>query len=419
MLKSLLELVEIPSITGAAPVQDPDYGFLPYGKPVFSALQYVLKLCDTLGFETKNCDNRIGWAQIGEGDSLIGILVHLDVVPPGSGWETTPFSAVVKDGKLYGRGVIDDKGPAIAAIYAMKDLLDTGVKLNKRIRIIFGCQEESGSWEDIAYYKAHEDIPDCGFTPDADFPVIYAEKRILEVQLRYPKAAAKIAHIEGGTAVNTVPDTASLTLCTGEKVSGVGVSAHGSVPEDGKNAIADMLEKIKDIDPFASFYMEKIGFTVFGENLGCCFCDEESGMLTCSASLISGDGEDIIIDLDIRCPVSFTSRQVMDGITAQIAPYGAKATLRFEKPPVCLKKDSPVLRQLLSAYQSVTGDYSSKPIAMGGGTYARAMENIAAFGPLLPGRPITEHSCCEYVVLEDLTVMRHIYKLALQKLLYI
>ena len=109
----------------------------------------------------------------------------------------------------------------------------------------------------------------------------------------------------------------------------------------------------------------------------------------------------------------------MDGIAAQIAPYGAKATLQFEKPPVCLKKDSPVLRQLLSAYQSVTGDYSSKPIAMGGGTYARAMENIAAFGPLLPGRPITEHSCCEYIVLEDLTVMRRIYKLALQKLLYI
>lgn len=417
MLKSLLELVEIPSITGAAPVQDPDYGFLPYGKPVFSALQYVLKLCDTLGFETKNCDNRIGWAQIGEGDSLIGILVHLDVVPPGSGWETAPFSAVVKDGKLYGRGVIDDKGPAIAAIYAMKDLLDTGVKLNKRIRIIFGCQEESGSWEDIAYYKAHEDIPDCGFTPDADFPVIYAEKRILEVRLRYPKSATKIIQIEGGIAINAVPDTAQLTLSNGQKVYGEGVSVHGSIPEEGKNAIADMLSKIQKSDAFASFYMDKIGFTVFGENLGCNFSDEDTGPLTCSAGVISSDETDIIIDLDIRCPASILSCQVMDGITGQIAPYGAKAELLFENQPVLLKKDNPVLTQLLSAYRTITGDFQGAPIAIGGGTYARAMENIAAFGPLLPARPITEHGNGECVAIEDLTTARRIYRLAFEKLL--
>ena len=118
----------------------------------------------------KTCENRIGWAEIGEGEQLIGILAHLDVVPAGNDWDYPPYDLTIEDGQMYGRGVVDDKGPAFCAVMAMKELLDSGVPLKKRVRIIFGCQEEAGDWLDMQYYREHEELPSYGFTPDADFP---------------------------------------------------------------------------------------------------------------------------------------------------------------------------------------------------------------------------------------------------------
>ena len=171
MLQDLKGLVSIESVSG-----QPE-GELPFGEGPHLALEYCLDLCSKLGFRTGRCENYMGYAEIGEGDKLMGILVHLDVVPAGPGWTVEPFDATIKGDRIYGRGVIDDKGPAIAAIYAMKELADSGKPLGKRVRIIFGCSEETGEWKDMEYYKAHEELPDFGFTPDADFPLIYAEKR--------------------------------------------------------------------------------------------------------------------------------------------------------------------------------------------------------------------------------------------------
>ena len=178
MIDALRKLIAIPSITDATAEEGK-----PFGKNVNDALVYMLNFCQDLGFRTKNCGNYLGFAEIGQGEELMGILCHLDVVPTGEGWQHDPFGGEVVDGRIYGRGAMDDKGPAMAAVYAMKDILDSGRKLNKRVRIIFGCQEETGDWVDMEYYKEHEEIPSFGFTPDADFPAIYGEKGILMVRL--------------------------------------------------------------------------------------------------------------------------------------------------------------------------------------------------------------------------------------------
>ena len=172
MLQTLNQLCSFKSVT--ARTDDPEH---PYGEETNKALKYMLDTCKGFGFRTVNLDNQIGYAEIGEGEELFGILAHLDVVPVGSGWAHDPFAATVADdGYIYGRGVVDDKGPAVASVYAMKDLLDSGRKFTKRIRIIFGQTEEKGPWTDMEYYKEHEELPAMGITPDADFPALYGER---------------------------------------------------------------------------------------------------------------------------------------------------------------------------------------------------------------------------------------------------
>lgn len=416
MIKDIQELLSIKSISGKAE------GEYPYGKGVHDALEYVLNLCDKFGFRTKRCGNFLGYAEIGEGEKLMGILAHLDVVPAGTGWNTEPFSGVVKDGKLFGRGAIDDKGPAVTVIYAMKDLLDRGVKLNKRVRLIFGCTEEIGEWTDMEYYKEHEELPDFGFTPDADFPLIYAEKGIAIVELTMPLEKSGVESISGGEASNMVPPTCEVTLKDnkGEKIviSKTGVSAHGSTPELGINAISLAMEEIVSQNtscPLAEFYMDVLGKTTKGELLNCYLKDEKSGEISINPGLIKIIDKNISLELDIRYPVSFTEEDVINRIKGRVSPYGVDAKVVGGEPSVFLDKDSDFIKNLLDAYQTTTGDFESKPMVMGGGTYARAMDNIVAFGPNFPGKECTEHQPNEYALVEDLYRAREIYSIAIER----
>ena len=250
MLETIKKLVAIPSVTGAAP--EPGK---PYGPYVYEALETALAFCEELGFRTKLDDEGYyGYAEIGAGEELMGILVHLDVVPPGSGWTHDPYGCEIAEGKLFGRGVVDDKGPAVAVIYAMKDILDSELMLDKRVRLILASQEEDGPWADIARYKAQEEIPGFGFTPDASFPATFGEKGILAVALSMPAERAGFREIQGGTATNMVADQAQAVLMDGTVLETRGRSAHGSMPELGDNAITSLMAQAAAHDcPFAQF----------------------------------------------------------------------------------------------------------------------------------------------------------------------
>ncbi|MCG0276560.1 MAG: Sapep family Mn(2+)-dependent dipeptidase, partial [Thermosediminibacteraceae bacterium] len=171
LIKSVCEIIKIRSVEDApAPGK-------PFGEGVARALEYALDLSRSFGFRTKNLDNYIGWAEWGEGAEMVGILVHLDVVPEGSGWTYPPFGGEIHDGKIYGRGAVDNKGPAMAALYALKTLKDAGVKFKRRVRVIFGTNEESGM-KCIKYYLEHDEEPTMAFSPDAEYPIINGEKGI-------------------------------------------------------------------------------------------------------------------------------------------------------------------------------------------------------------------------------------------------
>lgn len=317
----------------------------------------------------------------------------------------------------------------------MRDLVESGKPVNGRIRIIFGLAEETGIWSDMEYYLETEEHPAQGFTPDAMFPLIYAEKGLLMITLT-ARAPEYVSSIEGGSAVNVVSDSckAELALPEGGTVSvcTAGKSAHASMPEEGINAISLMMKTLYGHEGYEgtdgnggnnvntcsngksiiAFYHDCIGMDTDGRNFVGAEPDEVSGHATVNPGVIKLENGNIELKIDIRYPVSASYDEILNRIEKTAESYGMTFKVDVHKDPVHLAFDNPFAQGLLSAYRDVTGDHS-EPISIGGGTYARAMKNIVAFGPVLPGREMTEHEPDEYIYLEDLHLIREIYRKAL------
>ena len=444
MILSTQELVKIPSVE-ADPVDD-----YPYGENVYLALKKALEISEKMGFENKNIDNQAAHIEMGEGEEILALLCHLDVVPEGSDWTYPPYAAEIHDDKIYGRGTIDDKGPAVAALYAMKIVKELDVKLNKKVRLILGTNEESGM-ASIKYYFKKEKMPELAFSPDATFPAIHAEKGILDLKFSADLKADKkdgltLKSIKGGNAANMVPDYAEallkgitktelekllsgidymeedLDLSTDNnelKLSYHGVSAHGSMPEDGKNAISYLIDILAEL-PFANlkvkeflnFYKEKIGLEYDGESIGCKDQDDIPTALTFNTGVIKGDQNKVEFIVNIRYPVTSNSEKVINDIKANINNNKIDINKLSDAEPLYVEKDDPFIQKLMKAYREFTGD-DSDPIAIGGGTYARKVKKGVAFGPLFPGQPELAHQKDEHIGIDDLVKSSAIYARAI------
>lgn len=366
---------------------------MPLGKGVYDALEYVLRLGKNFGFKTKMLDGYCCWMEIGEGDRMIAVLGHVDTVPVETeGWNANPFDATLIDGKVYGRGICDDKGPTLLTIYAMKALSDSGVKLNKRIRLIVGGDEESGAWVCMKRYRETEELPDCAFSPDGDYPSTYAEKGILHVSIfRAIDETMKTLNIEAGKSYNVVPAYARATI-DGINYEASGKAAHASRPELGINALRELAKKLKASGvehPFVDMVLisDTKGFNIDFE-------DEPSGKLTINPSIVSVEKDKIELKCDIRMPVTYKPEQVVKAIADSVKPFGFTAESDFFLAPLYVRKDSLLVNTLQEIYKDATGR-DDEPISVGGGTYARTFDNAVAFGPLLPGEENTNHKTNE------------------------
>lgn len=408
MIEALQKLVSFQSI---AKEEGPEY---PYGKEVCGAKEYVLELAKSFGMRVEDVPDKYAYIEIGEGPRLIGILSHLDVVPAGDGWTQDPFGGEIVDGKIYGRGTTDDKGPTIAVLYAMKALKEK-TTLPARIRLILGQTEENGEWRDIETYTDAEEIPECGFTPDGDFPAIQNELGAMVFQVQMPQSG--FLQGEGGTAPNMVPARARVKTEFGTYEAS-GKACHGCAPWLGLNGISELMEKVYQAEPenrFLRMYADLIGKTIYGEKLGVA-AEDESGKLTLNVGLLEVRDETATLMVDIRYPAKKNPDEISGSLVRQFSSYGASCECVYHVRPLYTPSDSPVLGALLSAYREVTGD-DSRPISIGGGTYAKAMPNMVAFGPNFPGHENREHMEDEYILVEDFLKLEEIYERALAYLL--
>lgn len=459
MLVSLEKLVNIDTVLADA-YTDTDGSVYPFGKGIQDCFVEALKLGDEMGFDTLNVDNYGGHieykAEDAENADIFGIAAHLDVVPVGTGWTGDPFVMRQENGYVYGRGTSDDKGPMIACLYAMKAIKEAGIVPKKNIRMILGLDEETEK-NGMVYYTEKVGQPTMGITPDGEFPLIHGELGILifELAQKFDKKPGKdglrLTKLDAGIAPNSVPADARAVLAasdaavydeikaklekyneeTGYKITAkkqgsalvldaAGVAAHGACPELGLNAISVMLGFLgqlnfacDELNDFFDFYNEHIAFYLRGEGMGCAFEDEASGKLIWNVGMASFDEESASVTINARYPVSNTAEEVFAGIEGVLADTKIGIVKRMSENPVFLSLENEMVEKLMAAYVDETGDIEHKPMVIGGGTYAKLLNDTLAFGGLFPGEDDTMHQTNERMSIESFYKMARIYARAI------
>lgn len=394
-IADLKNIIKINSINGDCGEKT---AYAPLGEGINAAIEYFLKLGREFGFRTKNIDGYCGYIEFGEGDELLGIVVHADTVATGSGWDTNPLECIVKGGKLYGRGTSDNKGPALLALYCMKAVADSDIKLNKRVRLIIGGDEESGVWEGIKRYKKTEEIPTVSFSPDGEYPVVFGEKGMLKIKISATeKNAPKDFAFTGGNVINIVPEYAKARI-NGRNYEAFGKPAHGSKPEMGENAILKLGEILLSdgLDCMAT----KLITISNKKDLNIDISDNESGNLSINPSIFFANENYCEMNYDIRYPITAVGNEVIKNITESAEKHGFDTEVLYHEKPLYIPKNSHLVKTLSEIYKECTGD-NREPLAMGGGTYAKAFPNCVAFGAMLPDDEETFHGPNEYWRIES------------------
>ena len=447
LLKDLFELLSVRSILGTDITEE-----TPFGSGPREALDLILSFGERDGYKTKLVENKAGHIEVGQGEELFGILGHVDVVPVvEADWTSHPFKPEIRDGKIFARGSLDDKGPTMAAYYAVKLLDKLGVKWNKRVRVIIGSDEETGFRCVEAYFK-HEEQPASGFTPDAMFPLVYAEKAraTFDHKLKFVVEDGnynyKLVKFNGGQVLNMVIASAKAELVgevsdikekfknflEQEKLDGEvtvedtikltlkGKAAHGSTPQYGINGATKLAEFLSTLGldnngkNFVDYIVEKLANDPFGEKLGINYSDDEMGEATYNYGILEYDLERKIglVSTDCRHPKKFDLVDRLNGIKVDNIDIEVTSTKEAHYVP----KDDELVTTLMDVYRKHTGDTKNDAFVLGGGTYARCLKKGVAFGLLFPGKEDTMHQANEYLEVEDLLLATAIYAEGIYKL---
>ena len=453
LIANIRKWISIPSVQG-----EPAGKNAPFGVEVRRMLDMALEDAKSFGFEVRDIDGYAGDISYGSGEQTMGMLAHLDVVPLGDGWKHDPLGGEIEDGKLYGRGATDDKGPALCALYAMRAVKEAGIPLKDGVRLILGCDEETGM-TDMRYYASKLKMPDYGFSPDAEFPVINIEKggvnmRLSKVTGGEDGATMPVYSLYAGERPNVVPAEATaivglngLTLdtlnaklavieqnhenfhltATAEgtdkaRITATGVNAHAAMPYTGVNAAGMLLIALSELGAGGegaraaiAMLAETVGMEYTGASLGIACEDELSGALTCNLGILRYDGNEISALLDIRYPLCGSEELMLGQAAKRVAPAGMSVCCASSHTPLHVPADSKIVRGLLKVYHDVTG-LEPYTIAIGGGTYSRMMPNTVAFGVCFPGDMDVCHIADEYIDLEKMMLGVRIFAHAIAEI---
>ena len=446
------DLSELVSIDSSRDTEHKTSDF-PLGPGPAKALQTFLHFADRDGFTTKNVDNLAGRIEMGDNDDAIAILSHVDVVPEGPGWNTNPFEPVIKDGNFYARGAADDKGPGLAAYYAMKIIKELNLPTSKNVQLILGTDEES-KWVGINHYMETETMPETGFSPDAEFPAINGEKGIVSFKVDFPTPTiGLVKSFAAGIRPNMVPQIADaeldLNVVDAEtlktklndflnahpEVKGsikvedaiahvqiVGKGAHAMEPFNGINAATYLASYLVTLDLndseklYFGFIADNLHLDFAGKNLGIANKDDVMGELTLSPNIYEYDATKANILLNIRYPKGDTGETLTNKINLAL-PTGVTAAIEgHNQLPHFVAADDPLVQALVGAYRDHTDD-DTEPFTVGGGTYGRILKHGIAYGAMFPGDENVMHQPNEYINIDKLLKSTAIYADAIYRLI--
>lgn len=441
IMKDLVGLIQINS---ELTTFDLNRKHAPFGEGIDEALTYMLNIGKRDGFTTLNADHYAGHIEYGQQDEYVGMVGHLDVVPAGSGWSYPPYGAIIADGKMYGRGTEDDKGPTLAAYYAMKILKDLQVPLSKRIKLVLGTDEET-AWRCVNYYfKHYPEQPVAGFIPDSEFPLTYGEKGILKVVVKGKNEPSKLVRFDAGLRDNMVPDHALAVVSdvslksqfesflTKHQYSGKttldganlileidGKSAHGSTPDEGVNAAYLLVHFFNEVG-ITNAFVDAINTYLLddtkGVKIGVDFLDKEMGPVTVNAGVFKLDKDQFEIIINPRYPNGVDPERFIKRFETAFESLGLKVELGKHQRLLYVDPKSSMIQTLMNTYKKYSNDVHAVPLTTGGGTFARAMKNSVAFGPHFPNKPSYIHQKDEYIILDDFFMSIAIYADALYQL---
>ena len=439
LITELQQLIQIPSVLD----EEQSSSAHPFGPEPLKALEWMLQKGQEAGMTIKNVDQMAGHIEMGEGDELLGILGHVDVVPAGKGWTFPPFEGHVDNDRLYGRGAIDDKGPTMAAWMAMKLVKEAGIPLNKRVRLIIGTDEESG-FRCVKRYFEKEEMPHIGFAPDADFPIINAEKGIATLRFITTNLEAdeQLQSFQAGTRTNMVPDLATAVVrvkqesiekefeqfskqhnlkgkASLEKEMVVltleGKSAHAMEPNDGVNAGVYLAEFLKEIvtTTGSKTFVDFVATSFLNDSRGHAFAlnyeDDMSGDTTLNAGILAFNPTiGGTIDVSIRYSVSYDFDKNVTKCQALLSENSISVDVVTNSEPHYIEESDELIQSLSRVYERQTGEKATL-LAIGGGTYARVLKKGVAFGMLFPGEKDVAHQVDEFVDIPNLIKAVAIY----------
>lgn len=433
----LTRWVRVPSVK-----EDPEDG-APFGRHVRRMLDMAMVDCETMGFLTHVYDGYACDATLGDEDrETIAVLAHLDVVPAGDGWKYPPFGAVREGDRIYGRGTGDDKGPALAAMFAMKAIREAKIPLKRSVRLILGCDEESG-WADMDWYCEHADMPEMGFSPDAAFPIINTEKGMIHTLVRAKAAenGLQVLELHTGERLNVIPGESSAVLAgtaelidrvkafsaktglpydaemceNGVRVTAHGIPGHSAYPFECRNANGMLLILLRELGVTGAFRTLADAYPMEhnGRSLGIECSDEISGPLTCNMGILHLDDGVITASLDCRCPVDADLEALVQSIRDHLPGFALESL--STTPPHHVPADSELVTCLLEAYHEETG-LPAGPKSTGGGTYAKVLRQGVAFGAGFPDDEDLAHQANEYVEIPKMIKAAKVYANALLRL---
>lgn len=424
LIESVRESIRFPSVEA-----EPAGENAPFGIAVRDALEHALALGKHFGFKTENLDGYAGCIDYGCGDEMLGVVCHVDVVPEGEGWTHAPYGAEIADGKIFGRGAMDDKGPAICAIYALAAIKEAGIPLRRRVRIILGTNEETG-WGCMNHYREVAEIPTLSFSPDADYPVVNSEKGIYHATI---KCNVKTnIRLNGGTRANVVCGKCKVfvpveisevekhvesirsmgfgielsAVENGTEITIIGLDAHGSMPEMGKNAMQAAFFLLNELplegeDARTIAILHNIfKFDMHGESLGLDKQDA-SGRLSMNPGVIEWNENGFEISIDFRYPISLDVNEVRTKLMNALSAFEPVCVHEKQQDGHFIPADSELVSKLLDVYAERTGT-RKEPLAIGGGTYARAFPNAVAFGCEQEGISGPVHMPDEFIGIDEL-----------------